>query len=56
MIGNKKIISNLKSINSVMIDGVLTDYDTVDNLPKEVAGQYRFSSVTQNHNIVVNFV
>ena len=51
-----KTVNNLKSINSVMIDGVLTDYDTVDNLPKEVAGQYRFSSVTQNHNIVVNFV
>jgi len=46
----------LKSIQQVLVDGVSVSYDRLNNLSKQVAGQYTFSSVTTDHKIAINFV
>ena len=45
----------LKSIQQVLVDGTSVSYDRLNNLSKQVAGQYKFSSVTKNHTISVKF-
>jgi hypothetical protein len=60
LIGNSKTFTfqttnYLKSIVQVSVDGVKVEYDRLNNLSKQNAGQYTFSSVTKNHSILVEF-
>lgn len=51
-----KTVDPLKSIDYVTVDDNNVDYDRLDNLSKQIAGKYTFSSVTDNHYISVGFI
>ena len=53
---NFKTINPIRTIESVIVDGVAVNYDRVGTLSKSVAGSYTFTSISRNHSITVNFI